>query len=324
MLTHRGFSSWISINNEMVSEYLKAVDEKRNMVSCWIPGELGKEFTVHWQDHGSEHDTATYISLDGFKVPGRFLFGEGVAWRQGIRTSQNTERPFTFRTVEVDTVPMGEVKANEIGTISVHIKKVIRTVGQPANPVPMIPEVQGRRRAGDVAIGYGDQRTTFLQHNLTWKVKGADDDSDHPKDWVTFVFRYRTREFLQAQGIMPEGSPEPVLPRSRVPSRRVVSNSSATNASSGHPSPTTSPYPSPVALAEKAGKPRIQDNQYRMPPASPNSNRGSRASGELRRSSWKTRKITPRLDALPGEGLMGYENLPDEDEIDNLSDMDED
>lgn len=58
---------------------------------------------MHWQDHGSKEDSCAYITLDGFTVPGRFLFGEGVAWRRGIRTSKSSERPFVFQKVEEDT-----------------------------------------------------------------------------------------------------------------------------------------------------------------------------------------------------------------------------
>jgi hypothetical protein len=45
-------------------------------------------------------DTCSFITLDGYVVPGRFLFGTGVAWRQGVRTGPSTERPFIFSNVE--------------------------------------------------------------------------------------------------------------------------------------------------------------------------------------------------------------------------------
>lgn len=45
-------------------------------------------------------DTCAFITLDGFVVPGRFLFGEGVASREGVRTSKTTERPFMFQNVD--------------------------------------------------------------------------------------------------------------------------------------------------------------------------------------------------------------------------------
>ena len=44
-------------------------------------------------------DTCAFLTLDGITVPGRFLFGEGVATREGVRASQNTERPFVFQKI---------------------------------------------------------------------------------------------------------------------------------------------------------------------------------------------------------------------------------
>ncbi|KAH7889391.1 hypothetical protein F5I97DRAFT_522000 [Phlebopus sp. FC_14] len=96
MLTHRGFSAWITSEGEQLREYLVAVDDNANKVSCWIPSEAGKHFSVHWRDEGTSVHSCSFISLDGFLVPGRFLFGLGEASREGIRTGPITERPFIF------------------------------------------------------------------------------------------------------------------------------------------------------------------------------------------------------------------------------------
>jgi len=102
MLTHRGFSAWIVVDGTQVPEYLVAVDNDTNRVSCWIPGEEGQRFSVYWRDHGGKVDTCAFITLDGFVVPGRFLFGEGMACREGVRTSRTTERPFVFQKIQED------------------------------------------------------------------------------------------------------------------------------------------------------------------------------------------------------------------------------
>ena len=44
-------------------------------------------------------DTCGFIILDGFVVPGRFLFGQGITSRGGVRASKSTERPFMFQKV---------------------------------------------------------------------------------------------------------------------------------------------------------------------------------------------------------------------------------
>lgn len=51
---------------------------------------------MYWRDHGGNVDSCAYIGLDGFMVPGRFLFGKGIAFREGVRSGSTTERPFMF------------------------------------------------------------------------------------------------------------------------------------------------------------------------------------------------------------------------------------
>jgi hypothetical protein len=55
---------------------------------------------VYWRDHDSKVDSCAYIMLDGFVVPGRFLFGTGIAFREGVRTGPTTEKPFMFQKVD--------------------------------------------------------------------------------------------------------------------------------------------------------------------------------------------------------------------------------
>lgn len=51
MLTHRGFSAWITVGDEeRLPEYLVAVDSEEHRVSCWVPGEEGKVRMVPRRD----------------------------------------------------------------------------------------------------------------------------------------------------------------------------------------------------------------------------------------------------------------------------------
>lgn len=98
MLSHLGFSAWISCEDKPLPEF--EVHATSNRVTCWIPSKEGRAFVVHWRDEGSKIDTAAYITLDGFVVSGRFLFGEGKASRGGVRTGISSERPFVFSRVD--------------------------------------------------------------------------------------------------------------------------------------------------------------------------------------------------------------------------------
>ena len=101
MLTHRGFSTWVVSGGKELREFEVIVDSKANKVSCWFPCEVGKTFSVHWSDHGSIVDSAAYINLDGFTVPGRFLYGLGSAQRDSVRVGDQSERPFQFACADI-------------------------------------------------------------------------------------------------------------------------------------------------------------------------------------------------------------------------------
>ncbi|KAF8969847.1 hypothetical protein BDZ97DRAFT_165350 [Flammula alnicola] len=207
-LTYRGFSAWIECNGQNLPEYLIAVDEEAHRVSCWIPGAVGQRFTVFWQDHAGQVDSCAFITLDGLLVPGRFLFGDGIASRGGVRVSKTTERPFVFQNLpDQDSSPQGTVK--DAGMITLKIKRIKRVVGRWANPLQPLPltSVLGKRKAGDLCVGFGEEERVYAQHDTTWSVVPYEDNAPSgakPSTYVSFVFRYRSLEFLEAQGIVTE------------------------------------------------------------------------------------------------------------------------
>ncbi|TFK30088.1 hypothetical protein FA15DRAFT_630990 [Coprinopsis marcescibilis] len=205
MLDHRGFSAWITVDEQPLPEYLVAVDAETHRVSCWIPGEEGQTFKVWWHDHGGKVDTCSFVVLDGLVVPGRFLFGEGVASRSGIRASHMTEKPFIFTKVPQKSEP-GEETNKDAGSIVLKIKRIKRTEGRPSNPVQQVTSVaaSGKKPVGDLCIGFGQEMSTALQYHATWSVAPYDNDKSgatKPSTYVSFVFRYRSSEFLESQGI---------------------------------------------------------------------------------------------------------------------------
>jgi hypothetical protein len=122
-------------------------------------------------------DTCSFIALDGFVVPGRFLNGSGVAWRQGVRSGADTERPFVFSKVDESSncltvlpltkcswrppVNSEKVTARDTGTIALRIKRIVRGAGRPANTIQKIPPLSvGNRRLGDICIGCVENLTS--------------------------------------------------------------------------------------------------------------------------------------------------------------------
>ncbi|KIY72086.1 hypothetical protein CYLTODRAFT_450215 [Cylindrobasidium torrendii FP15055 ss-10] len=199
MLTHRGFSAWIVVDGEPLPEYLVSVDEARHEVSCWIPGEPGKPFGVHWQDHDGKVDTCGYITLDGHTVPGRFLFGTGNTYRAGVRSSQNTEKPFEFR---IGAAGAGK-RSPDIGNVGLKIKRIKRVAARPANTIERTPQPAPATQGGDIRVGYGKDIQAFEQYAQTWSIRPFDEeDGPKPKTYVSFIFRYRTQDFLFNQGLI--------------------------------------------------------------------------------------------------------------------------
>lgn len=138
MPAHREFSACIVSNNQPLPEYLVAVDKTANKVSCWIPSEAGKQFSVHWRDQGSNIHTCAFISLDGFVVPGRFLYGSGNTSREGVRTSSTTERPFIFS--EYQDICLNGKCNKDTGTIVLKIKRVRLDGHKSANALQKLPD----------------------------------------------------------------------------------------------------------------------------------------------------------------------------------------
>ncbi|KAI9570454.1 hypothetical protein HD554DRAFT_2082193 [Boletus coccyginus] len=292
MLTHREFSAWIVSEDKSLPEYLVAIDTNGSKVSCWIPSEAGKNFSVHWRDGGTRVHSCAFISLDGFQVPGRFLSGYGDASREGVRTGSNTERPFVF--VGPSSTSSGGQINPDAGTIVLKIRRVAIDGARAPNKLQQLPGPSGSQ--SNVCVGYGDERHAYEQFPRTWQVKPYDGSGN--RSYVTFVFRYRSREFLLSQGIIPADDALQIplaVRRACAMNRRVASAPvPAGNSMLMTPSPTPSP--------------QITENSERMGSALQNAfNPGSvpiRPATNLRTVSMNA---TGRRRRYPGEGILDFD-----------------
>ncbi|KAJ6525648.1 hypothetical protein B0H19DRAFT_1198196 [Mycena capillaripes] len=307
----RGFSAWIVVDGQQVKEYLVAEDTTAGRVSCWIPSEAGQKFSVFWKDHGGKVDSCSFITLDGLVVPGRFLFGDGETSRSGVRSSARTERPFIFQKIEEDE-PATQSVNKDVGMITLRIKRIQRVAGRPANPVQQLPSTTlGKRKAGELCVGFGEESAAFDQFAYTWSVKPYEKDGPAdgrtPKTYVSFVFRYRTREWLQMQGIMPDSdvpsSPPVTKPVATRASMRRVSSAPAVQAPGAHAvliTPRASPTP-----PKKKLKANVQEKPYLA--ASP---RRRRPSADMRRTV--SFQVSSR-EFSGGEQLLRFDPLKEEE-----------
>ncbi|KAF8274373.1 hypothetical protein EI94DRAFT_679993 [Lactarius quietus] len=218
MLRLREFTAWISCEGSPLPVFQPVIDADNSRVTCWIACDKGEAFRVHWRDEGSRVDTAAYITLDGYKVPGHYLWGKGETSRGGIRTGPNTERPFTFANFDEElavTECHHTANRREPGTIVLRVRRISLTrVGEP-NPVPQIPPpARAGDKETDLRVMFGSPEPAVPQ---TPTISFESYDKENPGSYVTFVFRYRTKEFLISQGLFHSASEKmyrfvPVLP----------------------------------------------------------------------------------------------------------------
>ncbi|KAJ7940433.1 hypothetical protein B0H13DRAFT_1938073 [Mycena leptocephala] len=314
MLTHRGFSAWIVVDGKPVPEYLVAEDTKASRVSCWIPSESGQKFSVFWKDHGGKVDSCSFITLDGLVVPGRFLFGEGETSRTGVRSSARLNDHSYSRTLKRANEPLTQSVNKDVGMITLRIKRIQRVAGRPANPiqeyrVPLPLGTKGRRALRWVRRPvFGEDRQTFDQFAYTWSVKPYEKDGPvggrTPKTHVSFVFRYRTREWLQMQGIMPD-SDIPLSPPVTRASMRRVSSAPAVPIH-GTESTLITPRASPTPPRKKL-KSSVQEKPYLA--AAPR--RPRRPSADMRRTV--SFQVSSRESSGAGQNLLIFDPLKEEE-----------
>ncbi|PPQ63096.1 hypothetical protein CVT24_005951 [Panaeolus cyanescens] len=313
MLTHRGFSAWIVSEGCTIPEYLVAVDEATHRVSCWIPATVGESFSIFWQDHNGGVDTSAFITLDGVTVPGRFLFGDGMASRSGVRVSKTTERPFVFASIleDANSSSSSAPVNKEIGMITLKIKRVKRVTIRPANTIQELPSTTalGKRKAGDVRIEFGaDEQPLEEQASTTWGTVPYDEiGPGQSSSYVSFLFRYRTREFLEAQGIITESVRKTLPTNHRQPQlTEVQQRRSFTNPPPAKPAAEFTPEPESERTTSPVKKPRLGNGASRSLHPSLNNPRSQPT--ELRRAtSSSTSSSSTSVAAHNPYGIFYYQ-----------------
>jgi len=290
MVKLREFSACVTSNGIELPEYLTAIDPSGSRTSCWIPSQAGESFSVHWTDHGSKMHTCTFITLDGFVIPGRFLFGEGSASREGIRTGSHSERPFVF--AENRKIVAG----NDLGTIVVKIRRVRLSGAKRANSLQNIPDEFGARGPlGGHCVRFGGERSASEQSPTTWRVESL--SPSEPHNYVTFVFRYRSRDFLSSQGIISSEAENQATRCASSTRLRVVSAPSSVG-----PLATPSSIPSPgPASTERNVSDRVSSSL--KPALYP----GVARQKPQKQRSVSTKELERSSDRFPGQGILEFD-----------------
>ncbi|KAF7376503.1 hypothetical protein MSAN_00066200 [Mycena sanguinolenta] len=207
MLQCGEFAAWVSIDGKETQEYGIEVSEDGKSVTCWIASELGKKFSVHWQNISYKGDVSGRIHMDGTSCQSRILRGEklpSATMLDGV-VNGHSVKPFVFSSLELtdDESFLDRASHQGLGLIELRIVPIRitkKTQEIYSHPFPnAFSEVKVHERSKKaitqqitlaepefVAIPYMRSRTEVIGPDL-----------------IKFSFKYRPADILRANGIMP-------------------------------------------------------------------------------------------------------------------------
>ncbi|KAF7376575.1 hypothetical protein MSAN_00073900 [Mycena sanguinolenta] len=196
-----GFSAWIAIDTEDTKLPEFGIELENDAVTCWIPCEVGKRFSVHWSNLNVPGMSGGRVLVDGHNCDGQILARKRrpTSTHMTGLNEPTTVRPFIFDSMEVteeNTVPDLDP---DLGTIVLEIWKVEKNDAGPSNwtgvaaPAPK-KILERSKKAVTQQIGFCDsidrQSVKFVSCRWTERI-------------VTFSFKYRPLDLLRANGIVP-------------------------------------------------------------------------------------------------------------------------
>ncbi|KAF9014176.1 hypothetical protein BDQ17DRAFT_1419082 [Cyathus striatus] len=205
MLQAGDYKSWISIEGKPRPVF--RVETTLKSMSCWIPSESNKRFSVNWHNKKREFPVQATVEIDGVTCDDHIMLdaknypdrphGIGVSY---TRTSDCTRRDFMFSTGQVtdddtylDTIdtPSGA----HIGTIKLHLwaLSVITVLPQTLQHQRCTRLLEGQlmhERSNITGehhiVRFGDE---YASPTPTVDVVHAYKTEDEP--FMTFIFKYR-------------------------------------------------------------------------------------------------------------------------------------
>ncbi|TFK18189.1 hypothetical protein FA15DRAFT_649771 [Coprinopsis marcescibilis] len=208
-----GFHISVEMGGKVLPEYDINVDHIENetpVISCWIPSSVGKTFrilvavpppprTVHHSFN---------LSLDGSlpSVKGCFIKKNSQAPFLTLAeevVSPTQSRDFQFSPIQTTGVDDGEpidTYNEKVGEIGVHVSSVLHYVKSSnivcTNSVTGGQILERSKKVLKHCVDYGEAREVKTQIT-SWRPVGKE-------LLATFLFRYRSLDYLVAQGIAPK------------------------------------------------------------------------------------------------------------------------
>lgn len=212
-MLHKGYEVWITCEGENLPEYgatLEGDDGKTS--ACFIPSESGKSFAINIKNGITQDCIKLNFKVDGQQLAHGTLCESGQSTnRKGVRTSLDVEQPFQFadlQTTDDDELLNRLSNHADVGSIEVGITRVYEE-GRPASVTIETFSGMGAvhersKKAGAHSVGLG-AKSLVQPFTQMWFHDPIDPSEGKA---ATFIFRYRPRGLLQAQGIMPLDRPK--------------------------------------------------------------------------------------------------------------------
>ncbi|KAE9402051.1 hypothetical protein BT96DRAFT_570405 [Gymnopus androsaceus JB14] len=224
MLSLGPYSAWISVDGVGLDTHCAVSSRNGNSTNAagYISSEAGKSFSVFW--HNAIRDVAleAIITIDGVECSRHVMLpAQGFPDKPDTlrvsytRTSDYTRRDLVFSEIQVtdDDDHLSTVDYTKFGVIildlwRLHINRVVRQPLQHEySSTTLESQVLHERskKGGTHHVKFGEEYNVPLP-----TVDMVDGHKMDTRPYVSFTFRYRPRDILLAQGIIPR----PLVPAS--------------------------------------------------------------------------------------------------------------
>ncbi|KAJ3740620.1 hypothetical protein DFH05DRAFT_1581901 [Lentinula detonsa] len=198
-LTFQDISAWIEVDGSELSIF--DIKQTGNEVTCWIPSESEKKFSVKLSTGKRAISMVGDIFMDGKCLSGKTMkAGEPQTFTSsGVLTTATSERPFVFSKLELTdddeylnmaTAGLGDVKL----VISHATFGVTRDHKRYKNCDTIGKVHEKSKKATGHRVGLGAEKPVVYTKSISVRRHAA---------LVKFVFRYRPIDMLRANGIAP-------------------------------------------------------------------------------------------------------------------------
>ncbi|KAI0079497.1 hypothetical protein K474DRAFT_1734946 [Panus rudis PR-1116 ss-1] len=210
----------ILVNDVPLEEHAVEV-VNANTVRCYIASEVGQAFQVKFLNN-LDQIVKNSVHLDGSKVASHIISSHEQGVLANIQVSQYSMSSMQFAALNVtddDTLLRDSHMAWEkLGLVAIKIYRVkklgpLRRFSAKHYKTELSgsrPVHERSKKAGCHCIGLGPKIRTKGSYTAYDRVEYTDKPDGPP--FVEIEFRYRPKDLLQAQGIIPLELPEPVVP----------------------------------------------------------------------------------------------------------------